>query len=79
MHRRIGIVPGNASRLVRLWLVAIAAAAIAYGIKRVLPFHRPLLVGPAVLIPYAALYLAITQWMGIASMGSLNRLLRRGR
>jgi putative peptidoglycan lipid II flippase len=62
-----------------LWLVAIVTAAIGFGIKRVLPFHKPLLVGPCVLIPYAALYLAITQWMGIASMGPLNRLLRRGR
>jgi len=79
MHRRIGSVPADGSRMVRLWLVAILAAAIGYGIKRVLPFHRPLLVGPCVLIPYAALYLAITQWMGVASMGTLNRLLRRGR
>jgi putative peptidoglycan lipid II flippase len=79
MHRRIGVVPAGGSRLVRLWLVAILAAAVGYGIKRVLPFHKPLLVGPCVLIPYAALYLAITQWMGIASVGSLNRLLRRGR
>ena len=79
MHRRIGIVPADGSRIVRLWLVAIVAAAIGYGIKRVLPFQKPLLVGPCVLIPYAALYLAITQQMGIASMGTLNRLLRRGR
>jgi putative peptidoglycan lipid II flippase len=79
MHRRIGAVPAGGSRLVRLWLVAILAAAIGYGIKRVLPFHRPLLIGPCVLIPYAAIYLGITQWMGIASMGTVNRLLRRGR
>ena len=79
MHRRIGVVPGAGSRVARLWLVAILAAVIGYGIKRVLPFHKPLLVGPCVLIPYAALYLAITQRMGIASMGGLNRLLRRGR
>jgi putative peptidoglycan lipid II flippase len=79
MHRRIGAVPGGGSRLVRLWLVAILAAVVGYGIKRVLPFHKPLLIGPCVLVPYAALYVAITQWMGIASMGGLNRLLRRGR
>ena len=79
MHRRIGVVPSGWPRIVRLWLVAILAAVIGYGLKRVLPFHKPLLIGPCVLIPYAALYLAITQWMGIASMGPLNRLLRRGR
>jgi len=79
MQRRIGAVPSGASRILRLWLVAILAALIAYGIKRVLPFHRPLAIGPCVLIPYAVLYLAITEAMGIASMGTLNRLFRRGR
>jgi putative peptidoglycan lipid II flippase len=79
MHKRIGAVPSGASRIVRLWLVAVAAAAVGYGIKVVLPFHRPLLVGPCVLIPYAGIYLAVTQWMGIASMGMLTRLLGRGR
>lgn len=79
MHRRIGAVPAGGSRILRLWLVAILAAVVGYGIKRVLPFHKALLIGPCVLIPYAVLYGAITQWMGIASLGSLNRLLRRGR
>jgi putative peptidoglycan lipid II flippase len=79
MVGRIGAVPSGASRIVRLWLVAVLAAAVGYGIKRVLPFHRPLLVGPCVLIPYAAVYLGVAQWMGIASMGAINRVLRRGR
>jgi putative peptidoglycan lipid II flippase len=79
LHKRIGAVPSGASRILRLWLVAIAAAVVGYGIKRVLPFHRPLLVGPCVLIPYAALYLAVAQWMGIASMGALTRLFSRRR
>jgi putative peptidoglycan lipid II flippase len=64
---------------VRLWLVAVLAAAVGYGIKRVLPFRGPLLVGPCVLIPYAVVYLGVAQWMGIASMGAINRLLRRTR
>ncbi len=75
MNKRIGAVPSGASRILRLWLAAVAAAAVGYGIKRLLPFHRPLLVGPCVLIPYAALYLAVTQWMGIGNMGMLRRLL----
>lgn len=79
MQNRIGAVPSGASRIVRLWLVAVLAAAVGYGIKRVLPFHRPLLVGPCVLIPYAAVYLGVAQWMGIASLGAINRLLRRRR
>jgi putative peptidoglycan lipid II flippase len=64
---------------VRLWAVALFAALVVYGIKVVLPWHQPLVVGPCVLIPYAALYLGITQWMGIASMGALARLFARRR
>jgi hypothetical protein len=32
-----------------------------------------------VLIPYAALYLAVTQWMGIGNASLLKRLMGRGR
>jgi putative peptidoglycan lipid II flippase len=45
----------------------------------VLPFHHPLIVGPCVLIPFAAVYLGITQAMGIASMGAVSRLFTRRR
>lgn len=73
LHRGIGAVPSGISRVTRLWLVAILAAAASYGIKRVLPFQNPLLVGPCVLLPYCGIYLAVTHWMGIASMGAFSR------
>jgi putative peptidoglycan lipid II flippase len=79
LQRQIGAMPSAGSRVARLWLVALAAAVAGYGIKRVLPFHAPLLVGPCVLIPYGAIYLVGTQWMGIASTGSLGRLFTRRR
>lgn len=79
MSGRVGAVPSGATRIAKLWAVALLAAAVGFGIKRVLPFHGPLLVGPCVLIPYCLVYLGLTQWMGIASMGAINRLLRRGR
>ena len=84
MNQRIGAVPSGGTRIAKLWLVALAAAAASYGIKRALPFpatlpHRALLVGPCVLIPYAAMYLAVTNWMGIASLGPIQRMLARGR
>jgi putative peptidoglycan lipid II flippase len=63
----------------RLWAVALFAALVAYGLKVVLPLHQPLVVGPCVLIPYAVLYLGITQWMGIAMMGAIGRLFTRRR
>ena len=84
MNRRIGAVPSGASRIAKLWAIALLAAAVGYGIKRVLPIpaaypHRALLVGPCVLIPYSLVYLGVAQWMGIASMGAITRMLRRGR
>ena len=35
----------SVARIARLWLGALISAAAAYGVKRVLPFHRPELVG----------------------------------
>ena len=77
LHREIGVVDYSVPRVLKLWLVAIVAAVIGYGIKRVLPFHAPLLVGPAVLIPYGAIYLALTQVMGISTVGGLMRRFTR--
>jgi putative peptidoglycan lipid II flippase len=77
LHREIGVVDSSVPRILKLWLAAIAAAVIGYGIKHVLPFHRPLLVGPAVLIPYGAIYLGLTQVMGISTVGGLMRRFMR--
>jgi putative peptidoglycan lipid II flippase len=77
LHREIGVVDYSVPRILKLWLAAIAAAVIGYGIKHVLPFHRPLLVGPAVLIPYGAIYLGLTQVMGISTVGGLMRRFMR--
>ncbi|MFZ0340157.1 MAG: murein biosynthesis integral membrane protein MurJ [Terracidiphilus sp.] len=79
LQRVVGAVPSGRSRILRLWAVALFAALVGYGLKMALPFHQPLLVGPCVLIPYAAVYLGITQVMGIASMGALARLFTRRR
>ncbi len=77
LHKRIGAVPSGSGRIFRLWAVAIVVALACYGLKLVLPFHQPILVGICVLGVYCGLYLAVTQWLGIASLGALNRLLRR--
>ncbi len=79
LQRVVGAVPSGRSRILQLWAVALFAAMMGYGLKVVLPFHQPLIVGPCVLIPYAAVYLGITQWMGIASMGAVSRLFTRRR
>jgi putative peptidoglycan lipid II flippase len=79
LQRVVGAVPSGRSRILRLWAVALVAALLGYGLKVVLPFHHPLIVGPCVLIPYATVYLGITQAMGIASMGAVSRLFTRRR
>jgi len=38
-----------------------------------------LLLGPSVLLCYGAIYLSVTQWMGIASLGAVGRLFARRR
>ncbi|MBV9182526.1 MAG: hypothetical protein JO356_14540 [Acidobacteria bacterium] len=71
--------------MAQLWVLALASATIAYLIKKVLPFswwsphprHAALLVGGCVLIPYAGIYLAVAQAMGIAGLGPVSRIFRR--
>ena len=77
MHGRIGVVPSSVSRIAKLWLIALASALLAYLIKRLLPFGKPLLVGPAVLVPFAAMYFGFSQLMGVASAGALTRVFKR--
>ena len=77
LHKNIGIVPFAVPRLLKLWLAALLAAAVGYGIKLVLPFHAPLIVGPFVLLPYGAIYLALTHGFGISTASGALRILRR--
>lgn len=77
LHERIGAIAPQVSRIARLWLAAIIAAAIGYGLKLVFPIKRPLVIGPSVLIVYGALYLGLAMTMGIALPGTLRRVLRR--
>lgn len=85
LHARIGAMPSLASQIARLWLAAIAAAVIGFGIKLALspyvnhmfPRKAPLVLGPIVLIFYGACYLAFAMMMRIAPPGIIRRLLRR--
>jgi putative peptidoglycan lipid II flippase len=79
LQRVVGAIPSGRPRILRLWAVALLAAIACYGIKIILPIHQPLIAGPCILIPYAAIYFGITQWLGIASMGALSRLFTRRR
>jgi putative peptidoglycan lipid II flippase len=87
MHQRIGVVDYPASRVLRLWLGAIAAAVLCFFLHRHLPVHSHLwghgaraagLTAIAILIPYGALYIAFTVMMKVPIPGSLLRRFRRG-
>jgi len=77
LQARIGAVSASVARIARLWVGALISAAGAYGVRRVLPFHRPELVGACVLSVFGLGYLVCTRLLGVAAPGSLTRLLRR--
>ncbi len=77
LQLRIGPVPYSITRLVKLWVAALVAAALGLGIRHVAPAHHNVLTGIAVLVPYGVIYILLTQWMGIGSLDSVIRVLRR--
>jgi putative peptidoglycan lipid II flippase len=79
LQQRIGTVPYSTTNILKMWSAALLAAAAGYGIKTALGAKGPLLVGPCVLIPYGAIYLAVTHWMGISTIAGVWRWLRRAR
>jgi len=79
LHARIGAVLMPAARIPKLWTGAIIAAVIAYGLKRVLPFHMPILVGALVLSVFGLGYLLCTMMLGVELPARVSRLLPRSR
>jgi putative peptidoglycan lipid II flippase len=77
LQERIGVVAYSIPRLLKLWLAAVLAAAVGYGIRRVSPTHHAVLTGGLVLIPYGVTYILLTEWMGISMVGSVMRVFRR--
>jgi putative peptidoglycan lipid II flippase len=77
LHQRIGVVPYSTTRVLKMWLAALLAAAAGYGIEIALRGRSPLLVGPCVLLPFGGIYLALTHWMGISMMEGVWRRVRR--
>ncbi|HEY6971857.1 MAG TPA: murein biosynthesis integral membrane protein MurJ [Candidatus Angelobacter sp.] len=65
MNHRIGDIPFPTAYFARLWVSAIAAAGMGWGLKLTLHPHHPLVAGAVILIPYGVIYLAATAMMGI--------------
>ena len=82
LHKRTGRVPYPIARLAKLYAAATIAALAAivlyrYGLHTVHFFTRPIIRGIVELGFYGALYVLITQWLGISSVDRLVRTLRR--
>ena len=77
LARRIGAVSYSIARIAKLWIAALAAAAAGLALWRVSPATHPVITGVMVLVPYCLVYLLLTQWMGISTIGSAWRALRR--
>jgi putative peptidoglycan lipid II flippase len=75
LQARIGVVVYSASRVARLWVGSLIAAACAFGLKRVLPFHNAPLIGVCVLSTFGLGYLLCTQLLGVEAPARVGRLL----
>lgn len=83
LNRRIGRTGLPLPFVSKLWLSAMASAAVAWGIRLLLgPFH-PIPLALLVLTPYGLLYFALTSAWGLpesrAVVGRFTRVLRRRR
>ncbi len=80
LARRIGAIELPRRFLPRLWTSAAVAAAVAFGIKVILPPMSPVLTGGLTLGPYCMIYLGLTLALGVPqAQGLLRRSgLRRG-
>ena len=77
MGRRIGRTGLAVGFVAKLWLAAVVAAGAAWAVKLVLATHNsPVLVGAAVLTPYAVCYFGLTILLGIPQATALMRRLR---
>jgi putative peptidoglycan lipid II flippase len=61
----------------KLWLAALAGAAVAWGIKLSIPFANPIARAALILIPYGLIFLASTWLLRIPEATSAFRRLRR--
>lgn len=78
MNRRIGVTGLHAWFVTRLWLSAGTAAAVGWGIKLLLPAHRPLVAGVLIVAAYGLVYFGVTSLLRIPeSQRMVRRVLQR--
>ena len=81
LNQRIGRTGLPTAYIVKLWAGAIAGAVVGWGIKVVLPPLHPIFIAGLVLVPYGAIYFAVTAVMRIgeakAVVGRVMRMVKR--
>jgi putative peptidoglycan lipid II flippase len=78
MNRKIGHGDFPTSHFARLWLAAVIAAGVAWGIKLALHPQQPQIAALLILVPYGGVYLGCTALFGVEQAGGLlRRVLRR--
>lgn len=78
MQGRVGKVVYPTSRVLRLWIAALIAGALCFLLRRHLSTHHAVLNAILVLVPYGALYIALSVLMKVPIPGSLLRRFGRG-
>ncbi|HEX7286796.1 MAG TPA: murein biosynthesis integral membrane protein MurJ, partial [Candidatus Angelobacter sp.] len=79
MARRIGAIESPVGYFARLWIAAVAAAALAWGLRIVFLPHQRIVAALLILLPYGLVYLALTAALGVDQAGALWRRLRGSR
>lgn len=77
MNQRIGHMQFPAMYFAKLWLAALVAAGVAWGIRLWLHPHNPLVSAALILIPYGLTYLGMTAALGIEQAIRLARRIAR--
>jgi len=78
MNRRIGQTEFPTSYFVRLWMAAVIAAAAGWAIKLALHPQQPQAAAVLILVPFAAVYLGLTELFGVEqARGLVKRVLRK--
>jgi putative peptidoglycan lipid II flippase len=78
MNQKIGHGKFPAAFFARLWVAAVIAAAVAWGIKLALHPQQPQVAAVLILVPYGVVYLGCTMLLGVEQAGALiKRILKR--
>jgi len=77
VNRRISGTGIPRARMLTLWASATLAAAVAWGVRLVVPTTRPLVLGGLVIAAFGATYFAATSMAGVEDATDLTRTIRR--